>query len=124
WTSWPVANQVGPSQNGDGTLTDRASGLTWERSAPATTFLAVDAAASCAALRTGNYADWRLPTITELVSIVAYEGAPPLGPFLGPATLSWSAPPSVSAPGQTWVVDFATGESMTSTGPATRRCVR
>jgi hypothetical protein len=123
WTNWS-ANAGGLSQNGDGTGTDSLSGLMWERSPIPTMFLVGDAAASCAALRTANYADWRLPTIVELVSIVRYDVTPPLGSLLGPATLYWSATPSATAPGQMWTIDFATGDSTTSAGLAARRCVR
>ena len=72
------------TDNGDGTITDNVSGLMWEKTADKngdglinyydkyTQSQALAGASSC---RTGNYSDWRLPTIKEQYSLIMYYGA-------------------------------------------------
>jgi hypothetical protein len=62
--------------NGDGTVTDRGSGLTWQQRDDGTARHWRDALAYCAALRLAGHADWRLPDAKELHSIVDYTRAP------------------------------------------------
>lgn len=63
--------------NGDGTVTDRATGLMWSQddSGEAINWLAALAYAEAATI--AGYDDWRLPNIKELQSIVDYSGAFP-----------------------------------------------
>ncbi len=64
------------TDNGDGTITDKVTGLMWQR---------VDngestwdnAATRAASVTTGGYADWRLPTPTELFSIMNHNNGNP-----------------------------------------------
>lgn len=60
--------------SGDGTVTDRNTGLTWvqARGAKLTWAQAVAGASNC---RVGSYDDWRMPTIKELYSLINYTGA-------------------------------------------------
>jgi hypothetical protein len=70
--------------NGDGTITDGVTGLMWEQTTDKngdgtinyydklTYAEALAAASSC---KTGGYADWRLPSIKELYSLIMYYGA-------------------------------------------------
>lgn len=61
--------------NGDGTVTDRATGLMWEQNDHA----AQDwdsALASCAGATTGGRTGWRLPNVKELHSILDYSRSP------------------------------------------------
>jgi hypothetical protein len=62
--------------NGDGTVTDHGSGLTWQQSDDGRPRNWRDALAYCAALRVAGQADWRLPNAKELHSIVDYSRAP------------------------------------------------
>ncbi len=57
--------------NGDGSVTDLNTGLTWTRalSSPASWS---DATAAAASLRTGGHTDWRLPTIKELYTLMDF----------------------------------------------------
>ena len=61
------------TNNGDGTITDLTTGLMWiqERGSRATWAAAL---AGAAANRTGGYADWRMPTIKELYSLIKFNG--------------------------------------------------
>ena len=59
--------------NGDGTITDLNTGLTWVKARGNKIGWedAVSAAKSC---NTGGYTDWRMPTIKELYSIINFNG--------------------------------------------------
>lgn len=61
------------TNNGDGTITDLATGLMWvqARGARATWAAAV---AGASTNRTAGYADWRMPTIKELYSLIKFNG--------------------------------------------------
>jgi hypothetical protein len=61
------------TDNGDGTTTDRVTGLMWQKvDAGESTW--DSAVARAASVTTGGYNDWRLPTPTELLSIMLYHG--------------------------------------------------
>lgn len=59
--------------NGDGTISDLVTGLMWEKGFRRLNF--VEAAQAAAAARTGGHADWRLPSIKELYSLMDFRGA-------------------------------------------------
>jgi hypothetical protein len=62
--------------NHDGTITDRATGLTWQKADDDETRNWEDALSYCEGLRLGGRTDWRLPNAKELQSIVDYSRAP------------------------------------------------
>ncbi len=62
--------------NGDGTVTDQASGLMWMQNDSTTGMIWSDALAYCEALDVAGYDDWRLPNAKELQSIVDYTRSP------------------------------------------------
>jgi len=62
--------------NGDDTITDQATGLTWMKNDTATSIGWADALAYCETLSLGGADDWRLPNIKELHSIVDYSQSP------------------------------------------------
>jgi hypothetical protein len=62
--------------NGDGTITDRATNLMWQKADSGTTFNWQGALAYAANLKLAGHADWRLPNAKELQSIVDYTRAP------------------------------------------------
>ncbi len=69
-----LGNQPAYRNNGDGTVTDRITGLMWQRNpGPKKTFK--EAVAGAKACRVGGYKDWRLPSIKELYSLIQFSGA-------------------------------------------------
>jgi hypothetical protein len=62
--------------NGDGTITDRATGLTWTRADSDEPMTWREALAHAEGLELGGHDDWRLPNVKELQSIVDYSRAP------------------------------------------------
>ena len=82
----PIVKGVGShrfTDNGDGTISDAATGLMWVKdpiAAPGAPFNAAmnwsNAIINCEALNFATHTDWRLPNVKELLSIMDYEGAP------------------------------------------------
>ncbi|MEO0562592.1 MAG: DUF1566 domain-containing protein [Chloroflexota bacterium] len=62
--------------NGDGTVTDNATTLTWQQGDSGVGLLWGDALAYCDALSLGSADDWRLPDAKELQSIIDYTRTP------------------------------------------------
>lgn len=77
--------------NGDGTVSDRATGLMWARSDGGTGMNWQQALAWVRQLDTTNYlghGDWRLPNAKELQSIVDYSRVPAISPVFQISRLS------------------------------------
>jgi hypothetical protein len=117
--------------NGNGTVTDLATGLTWQRQDDNDTKDWNEAVEYCQTLDLAG-GGWRLPTIKELQSIVEYRvhGLPNIDAVAFPDTepsLYWSAtiyaPPT---PNSAWSVSFSDSEVVeaTSVYPLHVRCVR
>ncbi len=62
--------------NGDDTVTDRATGLMWQQTDSGRPLNWEEALAYAENLTMGGYSDWRLPNAKELQSIVDYTRAP------------------------------------------------
>ncbi len=62
--------------NGDGTVTDLASGLMWQQADSGTGLNWEQALAYAEGLATAGHADWRLPNAKELQSILDYTRSP------------------------------------------------
>ncbi len=62
--------------NGNGTITDNATGLTWTQNDSGTGMNWVDALNYCESLDYAGADDWRLPNVKELQSIIDYERSP------------------------------------------------
>jgi hypothetical protein len=61
---------------GDGTVTDAATGLTWQQADDGVPREWEESLVYCEALELGGYDDWRLPDVKELQSIVDYTRSP------------------------------------------------
>ena len=72
--------------NGDGTVSDRVTGLMWRRD-PGEKLTWDQAVAGAATFDLAGYDDWRLPTIHELYSLMDFRGLDPSGLESGEVTL-------------------------------------
>jgi hypothetical protein len=61
------------ADNGDGTVTDKVTGLMWAK-APSQPLTFAETEVYARASRLGGHADWRVPTIRELYSLIDYRG--------------------------------------------------
>lgn len=116
-TAWPEPRFT---DHGDGTATDHLTGLMWTTASrgPAAWSTALDA---CNNLTTGGYADWRLPSVNELESLINYNrsrSAPTLPvdhPFTGILSADgvqygyWSGTVHPGSPSQAYVLTFYDG---------------
>ncbi|PKN55000.1 MAG: hypothetical protein CVU56_23545 [Deltaproteobacteria bacterium HGW-Deltaproteobacteria-14] len=107
--------------NGDGTVTDAATGLVWQRangqqSAGDLQFSWKEALAYCEALALAGHDDWRLPDVRELQSIVDYDPPDWTGTHMAldttvfafdlPAGKDLTTPPTTSPPDGAAVAPF------------------
>jgi hypothetical protein len=125
------------TDNSDGTVSDALTGLTWQQAVadhltgcagnnPCTQAAAV---AYCSALSLGGNTDWRLPAVSELLTLVAPTLYPAIDPTVFPNTSwtkFWSASAYAGTAGFGWYVNFSNGYSYgDSAGSAHAvRCVR
>ena len=116
--------------NGDGTVTDSKTGSTWQQVDDDTLRNWEEAQSYCADLDLGGKTDWRLPTPTELASIVVYQGVnPTIDETLFPSTKAsgyWSETSMAGNGWQAWYVDFYYGPVDVSRKTESHyvRCVR
>jgi len=81
-------NEPSYTNNGDGTVTDNNTNLTWQQSPDTNSDGTInaddklsqsDALSYCASLTLGGYSDWRLPDIKTLYSLMDFSGEDPSG---------------------------------------------
>ncbi|MGH7297965.1 MAG: DUF1566 domain-containing protein, partial [Polyangiaceae bacterium] len=88
WAQWPVPNSpvdvaagapnaASYGDNGDGTVSDRVTGLMWQQTAEPSPTDFPTALSTCASLALGGHTDWRLPRYIELASLVDYSSSVP-----------------------------------------------
>lgn len=65
------------TDNGDGTVTDQRTGLTWQKQDDGVTRNWTTSVTYCEDLSLAGHDDWRLPTKKELISIMDYGRANP-----------------------------------------------
>jgi hypothetical protein len=104
--------------NADGTITDRATGLVWQKSGSSKSLLWFEAKRYVEELndkRFAGYSDWRLPTIEELASILTREKKQGLylnDLFDNKQKKCWSVD-SLPRPGSSyyedWIISFSNG---------------
>ncbi|MBF0230028.1 MAG: DUF1566 domain-containing protein [Desulfamplus sp.] len=77
--------------NGNGTVSDLNTGLTWQQTTDSSSMTWQEAIAYCENLNLGGYTDWRLPNIKELQTIIDYRWySPAVNVSYFPDTLSLS----------------------------------
>jgi hypothetical protein len=114
-----------------GTVRDLGTGLLWQRSAPNRTFTFDDARTYCTELSLAAQQGWRLPSMTELLTLID-EGAakaPMIDATAFPNTPSeafWSSSEFGGASGMAWQVYFDRGNGLygLSTAQLRVRCLR
>ncbi len=117
------------TNNGNGTVTDDITNLTWQRENTVTKNWA-DALKYCDDLNLAGLTDWRLPSKKELLRIVNYGSSDPaIDAAAFPNTLSanyWSATVYALDSWDAWVVSFTHGETATARKslPYNFRCAR
>jgi hypothetical protein len=120
-----------------GVWKDPASGLTWQVSPTGGLMNWSDAKAHCKSLHLDRHNDWRLPTITELRSLIracpaTQTGGPVPGGACWPPELSgeagwyWSSSAVADNDLRAWLVDFGYGDVYGNgvDGTSFARCVR
>jgi len=60
--------------NGDGTVSDLATGLMWQQDPGSNKYTYAQAVANASGITLGGHNDWRLPTIKELYSLILFSG--------------------------------------------------
>jgi hypothetical protein len=116
------------TDNGDGTVTDNATGLIWEKLTNDATIhnvnnsytweLAFQKIADLNLMRFAGYDDWRLPNLNELLTLVDYGR---FGPAINQvfnnnvnsftrSSLYWSSTSFRYSPANGWYVDFKEGK--------------
>lgn len=112
-----------------GTVKDTRTGLTWQQSVDAGSYTGANAKTYCGGLSLAG-TGWRLPTISELLTLVdPTKYSPAIDPTAFPATPTdwfWSSSPYVGSSGTAWLVYFYGYSSYTDTNSSTYhvRCVR
>jgi hypothetical protein len=135
--AWPAragapAGRYTIDSTGAGTVFDNATGLMWQRSVPGSYYTWLDALAYCQSLDLLGHADWRLPTLKELHTIVdirRYDPAIDVDAFPGtPWEFFWSSTPfaNPSYTENAWGLNANNGYATyyDTTGSYRVRCVR
>ena len=117
--AWCVAGTSltgrGPAliDNRDGTVTDRRTGLVWQKAPSAEEMTWEQALAHCAALPPSKAGRWRLPNAKELRSLSDDEKSSPSADAKLISDLRaapyWSSTSLVNRPARAWYVDFESG---------------
>jgi hypothetical protein len=101
------------TDNGNGTVTDTSTGLMWQQTTSSTKMTWEQSLAYCEGLNLGGHADWRLPTIKELQSLVDYSrDNPSINTTYFPNTVAsiyWSSTTYANGTEDAWGVDFDNG---------------
>lgn len=108
------------ADNGDGTISDLATGLMWQKADDGKGRNWKDALAYAENNTLAGYRDWRLPNQKELHSITDYDFIPAINPIFhmsDPRGWFWSSTPFIDMPGAAVYVAFGKGSGKTSARP-------
>ncbi|MEA3490716.1 MAG: DUF1566 domain-containing protein [Campylobacterota bacterium] len=110
---------------------DDRTGLIWQdnRFAESQRVTYAQAEKLCREMRLGNYDDWRIPTIKELLSIIDYKKYDPAildGFSIAESNYYWSSTQYMGDPDKVWGIDFKDGATDANGKGYDRRvrCVR
>lgn len=143
WVQWSYKTIPSPrfttvtdsSGAGEDIIKDALTGLYWQLKHPDATYnwSGSQAQSYCSGLSYGGFADWRLPTGTELQTIVDYTldyGTNPVvqAPFMTYTKMEpyWSSSPVLAISSEAYMLDFTEGKMLTATQTEAHRarCVR
>jgi hypothetical protein len=133
WSAWPIPPDCPAAEDYALTVevvTDKHTGLMWQRQAAAGTPDWQGADTTCKALVLGGFSDWRVPSLIELKSIVNFCTSSPdpsidLGAF--PSTASdrfWSSTSPYNDATYRLMVNFKDGHDTQGSVVGLVRCVR
>ncbi len=118
------------TDNADGTVTDKVTGLMWQQGVSQTLLDVPQGIAFCSTLGLAGHPGWRLPTFVELMSLM--DAGRATAPYINttyfptPSDIFWTATAVVGSQRQNLDVNF--GDASTNVGsndtPANVRCVR
>jgi hypothetical protein len=112
-----AASTGGYTDNGDGTVTDTSTDLTWQQVGFSNTQTWEQALAYCEGLSLASHTDWRLPTIKELLSLLDHSRYnPAINTTYFPNAVSygyWSSNTYASITHFAWFVYFSSGVATT-----------
>jgi Protein of unknown function (DUF1566) len=121
WARWPMPNPASTrlpnpasyDTSSADVVVDRVTGLIWQRRITQDGLLWQEAIDHCAALRLAGAADWRLPSLIELISIDDFTRVvPAVDKTAFPDAVQgnfWTSTPVAAADGEAWYVAFSTG---------------
>jgi len=118
------------SDNADGTVTDKVTGLMWQQQDDNTMYTFNDAIGYCTNLGLAGHSDWRLPSIKEITGILIHEYQDPaINVAYFPNTNAhsyWTSTPLASDTNFVLIPDFYSGSVNTENVANTTyvRCVR
>ena len=112
----PAAAAARFTDNGDETVTDTRTGLTWSKETLAAGKINhADAVKACKALRLAGHKDWRLPTVEELFALADHSrNSPAIDTDAFPDTKSdwyWTSTLAAWDPSCAWIVYFGYGNA-------------
>jgi len=99
------------TDNGDGTISDKKTGLMWQKEGSSDSMNHSDAEKYCKDSEIGDHSDWRLPTVEELLTLIDYKkNDPAIDPvFKAKSAYYWTSTPYAGGSGYAWVVGFFNG---------------
>ncbi len=107
-------NRIRFIDNGDGTITDVATGLMWYQEIQEEMLLWEAAIGFCEDLSPADYEDWRLPSIIELASIIDVKrNKPAVDPLFEDVLWQdalWSSTTVAGSPENAWYVHSSAGD--------------
>lgn len=116
--------------NGDGTVTDKATGLMWQQSFDANPYSWEDAIFTSENLVLAGHSDWRLPTHREVNTLVDFSShAPAIDTFFFPGVDAatppfWSSTTVSESTSAAWGKNFTDGSDVTADKLAVSHQVR
>ncbi len=96
------------TDNGDGTVTDNVTGLTWEQTPQSGPSSWTEAQDYCETLTLGEQDDWRMPSLKEIFSISNFSAG---WPYLDTTYFDLTVNDSISKDEQYWADNYYVGKT-------------